>query len=196
MKRLLTLLLTLTACGHEDGAKQAAATTAPVATARGYSIALNTLSEMPACTADNETQLAYVAEVQLFYVCTSTRWTEVAIKGADGKDGTAGAAGTNGKDGVDGVDGAPLPANEWIDPLTGMHWIVGGATTAALGVRCGKGRAPTNEEAVDAVAHGIFVAFPPGINDMWTATGQVLNVANAYAPTSGAHGNFCIKEIK
>ena len=101
-QRLIALVLTLVGCGtaptsgtssEAAGAAQqpvpsaptAAATPAPspaVATPGAYSIAAATPAELPACTAANNEQLAYVKSTSEFESCDSGTWDVVPVAAA------------------------------------------------------------------------------------------------------------------
>lgn len=146
MKTFLLMILILTACGQ--AADQSSSEKSPEGkdkkSFRG-SIYLESKKQLPKCGEANDTQLAYVKKEHTFYVCEDSEWAEVAI------EGERGTAGRNGSD-------APVLANnEWIDPVTDIHWIVAGqANGTAAASYCGNGSelAPT-EEIIEALQNGL-----------------------------------------
>jgi len=96
----------LTACGGDSGGGGGSAP-API-----YSMALNTVAELPACDEDHEKQLVYIIETQQFQTCQAGTWTVIEIKGAPGEAGAAGAAGPAGPKGEKGAKGDPGEVTE------------------------------------------------------------------------------------
>lgn len=68
------------------------------------SMYLERLNELPECSAEIKSTLAYVAEQDQFYYC-NVNWLQVSVNGGDGFDGIDGKNGKDGMDGEDGEDG-------------------------------------------------------------------------------------------
>jgi hypothetical protein len=121
----------------------------------------------------------------------------------NGVDGTPGAAGKPGS------DGEPTTYNEWYDPITHNMWLLSPASTWSAGCGdSGEWRYPTLDEALDAHAHGIFVAgytmgtpiimwtselYPAVVPCHWAVkdTGESFGDYN-----TSKLGVFCVKEGK
>lgn len=210
MNRLLLtiVLIILTGCGADDGSDSAKEGKDSLRGRKGAqkpnlaSIALDLKADLPECSADNDTQLAYVKEDGLFYSCSNLAWEVVDV--ASGKDGA------NGKDGEDGIDGvttiqqiaAQSLVNHWTDSATGKEWIIG-AVGAWEGQACGAGyHSPSYNEGLAAYTHGIFLvsANISGPNTMWTSyelngNGKAFDAVGNFLEfnKSAGKGLFCIK---
>lgn len=171
-----------------------------------HSIALDSKSELPDCSDENKSQLAYIIEEDQFYVCKA-EWKKITIKGAKGEKGDSGANGTTTTVHVDGGNSS----NVWVDSISGFSWHLGGTNTHAQAESsCSNGyRLPTINEAYAAITHGIrLIAIDISASpDFWTSE-AVSGVAGSYyyatvssGNPSGAAGNasatasvFCIKQ--
>lgn len=134
----------LTGCGSEPSSKDKAEKLDASDTFDG-TMYLDSKKQLPECTEKNETQLAYVKKERTFYACESLEWVEVSI------EGERGTAGKNGSD-------APVVSqNEWIDPVTGLHWVVAGqGLGSAASSYCGNGyRLASSAEIIDALENGL-----------------------------------------
>ncbi len=207
MKYLLALALVLMGCGSDNGGDNAKDTDKVKSSSQNSpkpadnqitSIALETKDDLPACEALNDTQLAYIMDLDIFYVCKSLDWKLVAIKGEDGKNGT------NGSNGSDGI--SSNSSNLWHDSITGYNWLLGGPGTAwTAATSCSNGyREPTNNEGLDAALHGIrSIASLLSLNlEFWTGIANdasYIGLTNGSASikagiTSEARSIFCVKE--
>lgn len=197
---IMALTAILSGCGSDQG-DDSAASTSPESDklAEGKasslgSIRLQAKDDLPECTEENNTQLAYIIDDEAFYVCEALEWVEAEIKGKDGQKG---------QDGSDGQD-ASL-SNSWVDPVTGYEWMIGGYGTWT-GSYCATGyQRPDVWIAGDAIAHGLITASLSisGPNNIWTINhdvasnqGQYLDVNGTwvYAAKTSAKGIFCYKQ--
>jgi hypothetical protein len=146
------LLIVTAACGtgEKGGADQttndAVSSNQPASEpeATMQSISLNSLAEL-ACSKANLHQLAYILDEESFYVCEGA-WAKVEIKGPKGDKGSDGAMGQS-----------TNSANLWKDSITGLSWILGGASNwaGALGACTSPYRLPNGLEGLNAGLHGI-----------------------------------------
>ncbi len=134
-----------------------------------FAIAVADSANLPACSSDNELQLAFVRAKQVFVSCERGEWAVVTIvaakgdngqpgeqgpAGQDGQDGAQGLpgigiSGQNGQDGVDGIngtnglngqDGQPVTGNAWADPITSRQWLLGSLSSPeAAATACSNG---------------------------------------------------------
>jgi hypothetical protein len=197
--KLLTLLfaLTLTACGTDSGSSSGASdksendkdeseSTDPTL----QSISLELKSDLPKCEDKRESQLAYVKSESQFYVCESGSWSEIDIEGEDGV--TTEVEATNKK-------------NQWVDPISGLTWLIGGSGTYAQAQAACSGsyRLPTWAEAITGITHGVrgIAASIPQGQDFWIdISGQywyatvTAGQANKYQVLATATYNiYCVK---
>ncbi len=91
-------LLGLSACGGGPDASSVGVDTTEVTTS--FSVALKT--DLPACAGTKIGQLAYVEESGEFWVCKTSGWQTVSLKGEKGDSGAAGAVGATGATGAAG----------------------------------------------------------------------------------------------
>jgi hypothetical protein len=125
-------------------------------TANNVAIALADSKDLPECSLANDKQLAYIKNEDTFYACDAiaATWTIVDIKGSKGDQGPIGPSGSNGK------DGEVATLNMWVDPITGLKWLIGGQAnrTEAQNFCTDPYRLPTEPEAYMASQHGLGLA--------------------------------------
>lgn len=213
MLKLILLLTVLVGCGSESGDKapnndsETSEKAVVLSSPDVESIALDAKSDLPSCSDDNRSQLAYIVDEDNFYVCRKD-WTLVSIRGKAGQDGEKGDKGDTGATGATGQ--TSNSSNVWVDTLTGFTWYLGGTNTHAQAeTSCtGDYRLPTIPEAYAAITHGIrLIAGEIGANlDFWTSEKIFATEAsyyyatiNAGNPVGGAGGPaatysvFCVK---
>lgn len=198
----LALALVLTACGNSSEGDSAA----PIANVDAkseapnegviQSIAVAKVSDLPECSEANDTQLGYVKADKQFYVCESASWNEISIE--DGEDGS---------DGVTTVKEieATNKKNQWVDPITGLSWLLGGGGDydQAVAACSGAYRLPTWDEAVAGINHGvrgIAASVPVGQNfwidvpgQYWYAT-ETASAPNKFQVlATAAYNVYCVK---
>jgi hypothetical protein len=200
---VLTIILAslLTSCGSDSSGGNAAVDTsetqenAPEAESGvPNSISIAKVADLPECTPDNDTQLAYVRSEKAYYFCENGSWSELDMVGKDGKDG---------KDGVDGQDGvttvieeeATNKKNQWVDPITGLEWLIGGGGDYAQAVAACSGdyRLPTWTEAVSGINHGvraIAASVPTSTQNFWLDKASTGNLYYYATETAGLPNKF------
>ncbi len=194
---IFALILLLASCGDGNSSEPSNASEPTIsdetqkdlpAVSSTSSIALKTKENLPECLEANDTQLAYIIDEEIFYVCDTLEWQAVDIKGADGNDGS------------DGQD-AEL-ANTWTDPNTGLNWLIGGNGTWSTDACPDGWQRPNVWQGTAAVANGLLVASAQisGPDDIWSINEDVgsgqgtyvdANGAWIHAAKSGARGMFC-----
>lgn len=202
---ILTLALTLTACGNGSESNSDASEAIPEAKDEPsddpiQSIAVANVSDLPKCSEENDTQLGYVKAQKKFYVCENADWVVIPIE--DGKDGS------DGSDGVTTVKEieATNKKNQWVDPITGLSWLLGGGGDYAQAVAACSGdyRLPTWAEASTAISHGvrgIAASVPTSTQNFWLYTNgqywyatETSGAPNKFQVLSSAAYNiFCVK---
>lgn len=198
----LTLVVTLLGCGSAsdgDSAAPAANVDSQGVEESGplNSIAVAKVSDLPECSEANDTQLGYVKAEDLFYVCENASWETIAIK--DGKDGS---------DGVTTIQEieATNKKNQWVDPITGLSWLLGGGGdySQAVAACSGDYRLPTWAEASTAISHGVravAASVPTSTQNFWllNESGYYYATETAGAPNkfnvaaSAGYNIFCVK---
>lgn len=145
------------------------------------SIALENSAEMPECEVKNLTQLTYIMDTNLFFLCTKTGWQNIQLSGEKGDKGDTG------EDGVTTVIEtevlAPNRLNIWEDPVTNQIWFMGAknAQGTLVSVCTGDYRSPTQDEVQMAAFRGmVLVAKDIGVTTgIWTDTpGLCYDFAN------------------
>ena len=199
----LALALALTACGSSsDGDSSAPVTNVdeptPETSTEGqiHSIAVAKVADLPECSEELDTQLGYVKSQDKFYVCEEMTWNALAIE--DGKDGT------NGVTTIQEVE-ATNKKNQWVDPITGLNWLIGGGGdySQAVAACTGDYRLPTWAEASLAISHGIraIAASIPAGQNFWllNESGYYYATETAGAPNkfnvlaTAAYNVYCVK---
>lgn len=205
MKYILVLTWAIVvACGSESSStseaqKEKKATESVEAL---QSIMLATKADLPSCSDDNETQLAYISDTATFYVCEDSDWVEAKIV-AKGEKGDQGEAGSDGVTTVKEVE-ATNKKNQWVDPISGLTWLLGGPSNwlSANSSCSGDYRLPTYDEAEDAInrgIRGIAASVPTGV-DFWVNELGYIAGINASSlpekkgvPSSNSYTAFCVK---
>lgn len=234
MKRILFLALFLSACGSDnsstdDKLKQneenqgggiERQTEEPKPNVVEYhkeggrlALALEDTKDLPACTFENDSQLAYIKKTEQFFSCDEETWVEIPMKAKEGPSGTAGAQGPAGPPGPKGDDGAPATANQWFDPMAKKTWLVGAAVTQAAimvgpEVCSGDYRMATSAELQTAVTHGLSIASGAfgGSTSFWSSdtvadvSGDLIPVfvnasGQANVSAGAPAGVACIEEL-
>jgi hypothetical protein len=202
---MIILSSVLTGCGADSGSGGATVSETEENAPEADSDALNSISvamatKLPDCTADNDTQLAYVRSEKAYYLCDSGNWSVLDVIAKDGKDGV------DGQDGVTTVieEEATNKKNQWVDPITGKQWLIGGGGDYAQAVASCTGayHLPTWTEAVAGINHGlrgIAASIPQGQNfwlvnsDFWYAT-ETAGLPNKFQVLATAGYNiYCVK---
>lgn len=201
LKLIVLFALALQGCGDDSSSGGASDTPATEVASEGQespskrqSISLATFADLPACDELLKNQLAYVRDSETFYVCDGD-WIEITIKGRDGVDGITQVTTTE----VEGTN----KKNQWVDPLTGKTWIIGGsALYSQTATACTNGyRIPTYAEAELAIAHGIrgIAASIPALQDFWISTNQTyITVTSGVQHSQSVAANvgaavYCVK---
>ena len=175
----------------------------------GDSLYVASSAMIPDCDPAAEGRLVYVADQRAFKACSSGAWetVDVAVKGekgeagasgANGRDGSSGKDGAAGKDGLDGAAGpkgdagqdgkdgadgedlaAPVPAQFWVDAVSGIKWFIGGLASFGYCTNIGY-RHPSNAELDAAAANGFYshifrIGTPTtiGYRCTWTTTNGI-----------------------
>lgn len=135
-------------------------------------------SDLPKCDSKREAQLAFAINEDQFFVCKDSNWVEIDVKGEDGITTVQEVEATNKK-------------NQWVDPVTGLTWLIGGSGTYAQAVAActGSYRLPTWAEAIDGITHGVrgIAASIPQGQDFW------INISGQYwyaTVTAGQSNKF------
>lgn len=106
----IPLVLCVTLATFACGRQETAPTAASPATALGpdesatWSLAVNSASDLPACSAGTEGRLAFIKTTNKFMACNQGSWGAIDLKNVVGS-GTNGTNGANGTNGVDGSNG-------------------------------------------------------------------------------------------
>lgn len=163
----MILILMLSACGghHHSGGDSSSSSSAKskvtsnaASSSSDFARLVDTVSDLGVCDSLRFGQLFYVQEISQFFFCakTNSQWSAVDLRGPKGD---VGAQGINGKD---GATTKALEANEWADPVSDLEWIVGASMTRGNAITstvelCTSGlRYATQQEASDAISHGIM----------------------------------------
>ena len=193
----IVIFLLLTSCGSSSGSdSDDADTKGEVASSQDplASIALESKDKLPKCHKDNDTQLSYIIDEDMFYTCSEGEWVEVDAQGKDGKT----------------VEVDNEIYHSWTDPFTSLTWVFAGTSDyqsfsySAVQTCATSGfRMPTKAEGVAAKAHGIrSIATELGHNeDFWVesdTTGGALpwriNVnGSQQVVATTTNSIFCIK---
>jgi len=108
------------------------------------------------CNDQNLRQLVYVLSEERFYVCDLDGWSEIDINGKDGQDGSNGENGIDGIDGESGENGRDYNSSDWIDPVNGRVWYIGGITNIHWAI-CDEGyKFPDRAQISVAARRGLF----------------------------------------
>lgn len=103
MKTLIKIsaIILLSSCGSSSNEPSSDSKFSKEGSSPINSMALESSEDLPECTEEHETQLAYLKDEKVFKVCSEGEWAEIDIKGANGENGKDGE---NGEDGQDGQD--------------------------------------------------------------------------------------------
>ena len=71
------------------------------------SVAVESLSDLPACNPESEGEVRFVASEETLYACVTSEWRKVPNKGPAGPQGATGAKGPKGNTGAKGATGKP-----------------------------------------------------------------------------------------
>lgn len=102
MRALLVFLLLISGCG-DNAASDNAPAEKPAENKDDtkekidqlYSMAVNSDSDLPKCTAESESRLVYIKGTKTFKVCESKKWVAIDVKGEKGEKGNAGEDGAS-----------------------------------------------------------------------------------------------------
>lgn len=126
-------------------------------TAQRHALLVADAKSLPACSVEAEGWLVYVKADLTFRACVDGEWEAISILGKDGVPGKDGAPGREGTPGKDGTSAPFLSANEWLDPVTDLKWMVGGLSNTSPGWLCDAPyRIATSSEVSSAFRHGVF----------------------------------------
>ena len=163
MQNLIWLLL-LIGCGDDKGNNE---TESKEDITTLQSIALKSKHDLPECLESNETQLAYVKDEKVFYVCEKGDWLAIDLEVKSEIKTVVGAKGD------DGSDGETVTTNNWYDSVTGKYWLIGSNNTYdnAFAGCISPWRLPGKNEALAAAQRGLGVAASTinGPTTMWTS---------------------------
>lgn len=198
---IMILAGAITGCGSDGGSGAAESNgqveqeSAPESNSDSLqSISVAMASKLPECSESNETQLAYARSEKTYYFCESGSWSALDTVGQNGKDGVTTVI----------EEEATNKKNQWVDPISGKEWIIGGSGNYAQAVAACTGdyRLPTWAEATEAITHGIrgiAASIPQGQNfwlvnsDYWYAT-ETSGLPNKYQVLATAGYNiYCVK---
>jgi len=156
MRTIYCLLILMAACGRDEGSKgqdQASPVpTYPQVAPQAQDPAQNpqedsgswfaaTDADIPVCNTATIGRLVYVQSTGIFKACGASGYSDVQIKGKDA---------------------VQLAKNEWIDPVTGKKWLLGGSSVQMAlrdEVCTGVWSAPGPADLQLACQHGIFQVY-------------------------------------
>lgn len=155
---------------------------------------VSTKDELPVCSEKNKRQLVYVQELEQFQSCSGKEWAVVTVGAtqARAKDGA------NGKDGKDGKDGAAAPyvgPDEWIEPVTGQKFLLGGAFNRTQHATCPTGTYfPSQVTLSAAIQAGFFERFTSyaaaNNQQLWLGDGKLLYIGSSMVARTGSIENY------
>lgn len=140
LMKILFIISVITACGSSkssDSSNEEVETTKiEQEETTIMSMAIGSKSELPKCEKKNDTQLAYIKDEAIFYVCEDGQWASIEIENTT----------------------EVIGSNTWTNPADGSIWTLHSEELYARAAKMCKGEfsLPTKEQLRDAINRGIL----------------------------------------